>query len=227
MVKNKIELAQMIDHTNLKPFITNEKWKELCEQANEYQFKTIAINNAGILFCYEILSQMPNSVLIDAAIGFPLGASTLETKLFETKDAIEKGAKEVDYVLNISALKNRDLAYIKKEMQGITTICRNHSVTSKVILETCYLKDDEKKQVCEIATQVGIDFVKTSTGFGTAGASVQDITLMKSIVGESCKIKASGGIANLEQAYMMIQAGASRLGTSKGIEIIKEFEKEN
>lgn len=216
--------AQMIDHTLLKPNISNADWKIHCEQAITYGFKTVAINNAGIVICREYLRG--SNILIDAAVSFPLGQSTLETKLMETLDAIEKGADEVDYVINVAEVKNRNWAYIEKEMQGIVDICRDSQVTSKVILETCYLTDPEKRRICEIAVRVLPDFVKTSTGFGVGGATVADVELMKACVGDAVKIKASGGIRDLDTFLSMLEAGASRIGTSSGIKIIEALSKQ-
>ena len=213
--------AGMIDHTLLKPFITNEDWKVLCEEAVQYGFKTVAINNAGISICKNYLNQ--SKVLVDAAVSFPLGQCTLETKIFETRDAIEKGAGEVDYVVNIVELKNGNWNYIEKEMASIVAVCCEHGVTSKVIFETCYLTDDEKRNLCDVALKVGPDFVKTSTGFGTGGATIDDVRLMKSSVGDTIKVKASGGIRDAKTFLAMIEAGASRIGTSSGIKIIEEF----
>ena len=213
--------AGMIDHTLLKPFITNEDWKVFCEEAIKYGFKTVAINNAGISICKNYLSQ--SDVLVDAAVSFPLGQCTLETKIFETRDAIKKGAGEVDYVVNIVELKNGNWNYIEKEMASIVAVCREHGVTSKVIFETCYLTDDEKRNLCDVALKVQPDFVKTSTGFGTGGATIDDVRLMKSSVGDSIKVKASGGIRDAKTFLAMIEAGASRIGTSSGIKIIEEF----
>lgn len=213
--------ARMIDHTLLKPFIMNEDWKVLCEEAMKYDFKTVAINNAGISICKNYLSQ--SDVLVDAAVSFPLGQCTLETKIFETRDAIEKGAGEVDYVINIVELKDGNWNYIEKEMASIVAVCREHGVTSKVIFETCYLTDDEKRKLCGVALKVGPDFVKTSTGFGTGGATIKDVRLMKSSVGDSIKVKASGGIRDAETFLAMIEAGASRIGTSSGVKIIEEL----
>lgn len=216
--------ANLIDHTNLKPYITNSDWQLLCQQAIDYGFKTVAINNAGIAVCREYLKGSP--VLVDAAVSFPLGQCTLETKVFETRDAIAKGAGEVDYVINLSELKNANWGYIKEEMHQIIDICREQKVTSKVIFENCYLEEDEKKQLCEIALRVKPDFIKTSTGFGTGGATVADVCLMKSMVGDDIKIKAAGGIRTASDFLALADAGANRIGTSSGISIIEEMMKE-
>jgi deoxyribose-phosphate aldolase len=216
--------ANMIDHTNLKPFITNEDWRMLCQQAINYGFKTVAINNAGITVCREYLKG--SSVLVDAAVSFPLGQCTLETKVFETDDAIKKGAGEVDYVINISEVKHAHWAYIEKEMRQIVEICREHRVTSKVIFENCYLEDDEKKKLCEVALTVKPDYIKTSTGFGTGGATLEDVCLMKSMVGDEIKIKAAGGIRTVAYFLALVDAGANRIGTSSGMKIIEEMRTE-
>lgn len=214
-------LASMIDQTLLKPFVTYEDLRKHCEKAMEYSFKTVAINNAVIPFCSKVLKG--SNVVCDAAVSFPLGQCTLETKLFETEDAIKKGAAEVDYVINMTELKSGNIAYIEEEMRAITNLCRQNNVTSKVIFENCYLTEDEKKILCEIACRVKPNFIKTSTGFGTDGATLEDVRLMKSIVGEEVKIKAAGGIRTIEQALSMIEAGAERIGTSCGVEIVEAF----
>ncbi len=215
------ELAKMIDHTILKPNISNEDLRKHCEDARKYNFKTVAINNAVVVFCKELLEG--TDVLCDAAVGFPLGQSTVETKVFETKDIIEKGAGEVDYVINIVEVKNRNWDYVEDEMRRIVEACNDKNIVSKVILETCYLTDEEKRKVCEIAVKVKPTFVKTSTGFGDGGATVEDIRLMKEVVGDSIKIKASGGVRTIDDAIAMIDAGASRLGTSQGVKIVEEY----
>ena len=215
------QLAKMIDHTLLDNHTTNQQLKQHCETAIAYGFKTVAINNAVIPFCAQVLKG--SDVLIDAAVSFPLGQCTIETKVFETRDAIAKGAGEVDYVINLVEVKNGNWDYIRREMQEIVAVCRAHNVVSKVILETCYLTHDEKIKICEIAAEVRPDFVKTSTGFGTGGATVEDIVLMKSVVKDAVGIKASGGVRTIEQALAMIEAGATRIGTSKGCDIIDSY----
>ena len=215
------ELAKMIDHTLLKPFISNEDLRKHCEDAIKYNFKTVAINNAPVPFCKKFLEG--TDILCDAAVGFPLGQSTIETKVFETQDVIKKGAGEVDYVINIVEVKNSNWDYIEDEMKRIVNVCNENNVVSKVIFETCYLTDEEKIKICEIASKVRPTFVKTSTGFGTGGATAEDIKLMKKCVGDDIKIKASGGIRTVEDALSMIEAGARRLGTSQGVKIIEEY----
>ena len=198
------QLANMIDHTNLKAFADDAAFEKLCDEAKKYNFKMVAINPAQTVRCKKKLEGSP--VHVGAAIGFPLGQTTLECKIFETKDAIEKGADD-----------------IKKEMEEIVKICREAGKTSKVIFENCYLTDDEKRKVAEIAKEVKPDFIKTSTGFGTGGATVEDVKLMKSVVGDEVKVKAAGGIRDLKTALAMIEAGAERLGTSAGVAIVEEY----
>ena len=204
------QLANMIDHTNLKAFADDTAFEKLCDEAKKYNFKMVAINPAQTVRCKKKLEGSP--VHVGAAIGFPLGQTTLECKIFETKDAIEKGADEIDYVINVAELKNKNYDYIKKEMEEIVKICREAGKTSKVIFENCYLTDEEKA-----------DFIKTSTGFGTGGATVEDVKLMKSVVGDEVKVKAAGGIRDLKTALAMIEAGAERLGTSAGVAIVEEY----
>lgn len=215
------QLANMIDHTNLKAFADDAAFEKLCDEAKKYNFKMVAINPAQTVRCKKKLEGSP--VHVGAAIGFPLGQTTLECKIFETKDAIEKGADEIDYVINGAELKNKNYDYIKKEMEEIVKICREAGKTSKVIFENCYLTDDEKRKVAEIAKEVKPDFIKTSTGFGTSGATVEDVKLMKSVVGDEVKVKAAGGIRDLKTALAMIEAGAERLGTSAGVAIVEEY----
>lgn len=215
------QLANMIDHTNLKAFADDAAFEKLCDEAKKYNFKMMAINPAQTVRCKKKLEGSP--VHVGAAIGFPLGQTTLECKIFETKDAIEKGADEIDYVINVAELKNKNYDYIKKKMEEIVKICREAGKTSKVIFENCYLTDDEKRKVAEIAKEVKPDFIKTSTGFGTGGATVEDVKLMKSVVGDEVKVKAAGGIRDLKTALAMIEAGAERLGTSAGVAIVEEY----
>lgn len=218
------QLANMVDHTNLKAFADDAAFTKLCDEARKYNFKMVAINPAQTVRCKEKLKD--SLVHVGAAIGFPLGQTTLECKIFETKDAIKKGADEIDYVINVAELKNKNYDYIKKEMKEIVKICKEAGKTSKVIFENCYLTDDEKVKVAEIAKEVKPDFIKTSTGFGTGGATVEDVKLMKSVVGDEVKVKAAGGIRDLKTALAMIEAGAERLGTSAGVAIVEEYMKQ-
>lgn len=217
------ELSKMIDQTLLKPSATRRELEDHCRIAAKYGFKTVALNNAPISFCRQVLDG--SGVLCDAAVSFPLGQSTIETKVFETEDVIQKGAGEVDYVINISELKSGNYEYVEREMREIVSVCRKYQVTSKVIFENCYLTEDEKRKLCEIALKVRPDFIKTSTGFGPSGAKLEDVKLMKACVGDAVRIKAAGGIRTIEDALRFIQAGASRLGTSAGVEIINQYQK--
>ena len=218
------QLANMVDHTNLKAFADDAAFTKLCDEARKYNFKMVAINPAQTVRCKEKLKD--SLVHVGAAIGFPLGQTTLECKIFETKDAIKKGADEIEYVINVAELKNKNYDYIKKEMEEIVKICKEAGKISKVIFENCYLTDDEKVKVAEIAKEVKPDFIKTSTGFGTGGATVEDVKLMKSVVGDEVKVKAAGGIRDLKTALAMIEAGAERLGTSAGVAIVEEYMKQ-
>lgn len=215
------QLAGMIDHTFLKPFGTAENIEKLCAEARKYEFAMVAINPAEVETCVKLLEGSP--VRVGAAIGFPLGQTTTECKAFETRDAIEKGATEIDTVINVRALQKGRLDIVKKEIEDMVTICRPAGVICKVILETCYLSDAEKETVCQIAKEAGVDFVKTSTGFGTAGATVEDVTLMRRVVGPEIGVKAAGGIRDLDTALAMIKAGATRIGTSSGVSIVEAY----
>lgn len=215
------ELAKKIDQTLLKPFATYEDLHKHCETAAIYGFKTVAINNVHIPLCANILKG--SGVLCDSAVSFPLGQSTLEIKVFETCDAISKGAGEVDYVINISALKSGDWEYIRKEMSAIVTACKSRGVVSKVIFENCYLTKAEICRLCDIALDVRPTYIKTSTGFGTGGATIEDVRLMKQCVGNLVKIKAAGGIRSAQDALAFLDAGADRIGTSAGVAIIEQY----
>lgn len=215
------QLAGMIDHTFLKPFGTAENIEKLCAEARKYEFAMVAINPAEVETCVKLLAGSP--VRVGAAIGFPLGQTTTECKAFETRDAIEKGATEIDTVINVRALQKGQLDIVKKEIEDMVAICKPAGVICKVILETCYLTDAEKETVCRIAKEAGVDFVKTSTGFGTAGATVEDVALMRHVVGTEIGVKAAGGIRDLDTALAMIKAGASRIGTSSGVSIVEAY----
>lgn len=218
----KEQLQRMIDHTFLKAFATHADFDKLCGEAKENNFAMVAINSSPVAYCKSLLQG--TDVHVGAAISFPLGQTTIETKVFETKKAIEEGADEIDYVINIGELKMGNYEYIREEMARIVEVCRNAGIIIKVIFENCYLTKEEIKKVAEIALEVKPDFIKTSTGFGTSGALVEDVALMKSVVGDAVKVKAAGGIRDWETCRKMIEAGAERIGTSAGIEIVKQFE---
>lgn len=214
-------IARMIDQTLLKPYATDAELRAFCEESAKYHFAMVAINSAPVKVCREVLKD--SDVHVGAAIGFPLGQTTIEVKCFETETAIAEGADEIDYVINIGKAKAGDWAYIEEEMRRIVEICRRHGRLIKVIFENCYLIDEEKTELCRIALKVKPDFIKTSTGFGTGGATVEDVRLMKSIVGDAVGVKAAGGIRSLADALKMIEAGATRLGTSAGVRIMEEL----
>ncbi len=215
------QLAKYIDQTLLKAYVNEDDFQNFCEESARYHFKMVAINSAPVKLCKGFLKD--SDVLVGAAIGFPLGQTTIDVKLYETQKAIEEGADEIDYVHNIVALKSGKYDYVKKEMQEITELCRAEHKTIKVIFENCYLTQEEKKILCNIALDVGPDFIKTSTGFGSGGATVQDVSFMKACVGDTIQVKAAGGIRSLDDALRMIDAGATRIGTSAGVKIVEEF----
>ena len=213
------ELASYIDHTNLKPNATKEDIKKLCSEAIDYKFKGVCVNPSAILYAKELLKG--KKIKLIAAVGFPLGASQSSSKAFETKEAISSGADEIDMVINIGALKEKQYDVVYQDICAVVNEAGPHVV--KVILETCFLDRDEKIIACALAKVANASFVKTSTGFGPKGASTEDVTLMKSIIGNDMEVKASGGIKTLEDALKMIAAGATRLGTSQSVKIINEL----
>ncbi|MCM2606149.1 deoxyribose-phosphate aldolase [Rossellomorea marisflavi] len=212
------QIANMIDHTLLKPESTKEQVEILCQEAKEYTFASVCVNPTWVAYAHELLEG--TQVKVCTVIGFPLGASTPEVKAFETKDAIANGATEVDMVINISALKSGDDALVKRDMEAVVAASKGKAL-SKVIIETCLLTDEEKVKACKLAVEAGADYVKTSTGFSTGGATVADITLMRKTVGPDIGVKASGGVRSLEDAQNMIEAGATRLGASSGVKIMQ------
>jgi deoxyribose-phosphate aldolase len=215
------QLALMIDYTFLKPNGTYEDMVKHCAEARQYGFAMVAIHPSEVERCVQLLHGCP--VRVGAAIGFPLGQNTPAVKEFEIKDAIARGADEIDMVINIRALLSGDLPVVQQEITSMVRACQAGCLTSKVILETCYLTDEQKRLVCKVALEEGADFVKTSTSFGLAGATVADIFLMRSVVGDQMGVKASGGIRDLKTALEMIAAGATRLGTSSGVAIVEEL----
>lgn len=215
------EVAGMVDHTNLKAFATREDFQKLCDEAVQYGFKSVAINTYPVAMCREMLQG--TEVLTGAAISFPLGQTTIATKVAEAKNAVADGCQEFDYVLNVGKVKEHDYAYIEEEMRQMVAVAREAGICAKVIFETCYLTEEEIIEVAKIASRVRPDFVKTSTGFGTAGAKAEHVRLMKAYAGPEVQVKAAGGIRSWAAAREMIEAGATRLGTSGGIRIIEEM----
>ncbi|MBU9724930.1 deoxyribose-phosphate aldolase [Diplocloster modestus] len=211
-------IAGYVDHTILKPQATTEDVKKLCEEAKKYSFASVCINPKHVSFAYDILKD--TTVQVCTVIGFPLGANTSEIKALEAKKAVEDGAGEVDMVIDIGAAKEHDYARVKEDVAAVRAAAKSPTIL-KVIIETCLLTDEEKVEVCKVCKEAGADFVKTSTGFSTGGATVEDVALMYKTVAPEVKVKASGGIRNKEDADAMIKAGASRLGTSAGIKIVE------
>ncbi|MBP1889496.1 deoxyribose-phosphate aldolase [Clostridium moniliforme] len=213
---NKNELARMIDHTILKPEAKGEDVKKICDEALEYKFASVCVNPTRVKEAYEILKG--SEVKVCTVIGFPLGATTTNTKVFETKDAIANGATEVDMVINIGRLKDKDYDFVKEDIKSVVEAAKGKALT-KVIIETCLLTDEEKVIACKLAKEAGADFVKTSTGFSTGGATKEDIKLMRETVGPDLGVKASGGVRSLKDAEDMIENGATRIGASASIAI--------
>ncbi|MGF6354158.1 deoxyribose-phosphate aldolase [Paenibacillus sp. 4624] len=211
------QLAKMIDHTLLRADATRNELTKLTEEAKQYQFASVCVNPGWVSYAAEQLKG--TGVDICTVIGFPLGASTSETKAFETKDAIAKGATEVDMVINIGALKDGKDDVVEQDIRAVVEAAAGTLV--KVIIETCLLTDDEKVRACQAAVRAGADFVKTSTGFSTGGATPEDIALMRRTVGPDVGVKASGGVRSLEDMQKMIEAGATRIGASSGVKIMQ------
>lgn len=213
-----MQFNQYIDHTALKADTDIKQIEKLCAEAREYEFFSVCVNSYYVKKAAALLQG--SSTKVCTVVGFPLGASTMETKRFEAMKAVAEGAKEIDMVINISAIKSGEWQYVLDDMSSLAQVCHQQGALLKVILETCLLTEEEKKKACELAVKAGVDFVKTSTGFSTGGATVEDVKLMRSIVG-TMGVKASGGIRDAETARKMIEAGATRLGTSASVEIIK------
>ncbi len=215
-----MELNSYIDHTNLKATATIEEIQKLCEEASKYHFASVCVHPYYVRLAKELLKGTP--VEIGTVVGFPLGANTIETKAFEAINAIENGATEIDMVINLGALKNKDFDYVKEEIEEIRDSIDGHVL--KVIIETCYLTEEEIIKMTEICNETFVNFIKTSTGFGSRGATVEDIKLIASHKNDVLEIKASGGIRDLQTAEAMIEAGATRLGTSSAISFLQKEE---
>ncbi|MBI2609189.1 MAG: deoxyribose-phosphate aldolase [Deltaproteobacteria bacterium] len=210
------DLAEFIDHTLLKPDVTRFQLEKLCKEAVEYNFKTVCVNSSNIPLVVEYLRG--SSVLPIAVVGFPLGAATTSAKIYESQEAIQNGAQEIDMVMNIGALKSQDYEIVFKDIEGVVRACK--SVPVKVILETAMLGHEEKIIACVLSKLAKAAFVKTSTGFGPGGATVEDVKLMRKTVGTSMGVKASGGIRTYQDAVKMIEAGANRVGASSSVAIV-------
>lgn len=214
----RAQLALMIDHTQLRPYATLEDLRELCQEAIEHGFAAVSIMPAWASFCAKQLAG--TSVAVNICVGFPLGANTANIKVEEAREAVRNGGTEIDMVINIGALKSGYADFVEKEIATVVKAVRGTPV--KVILEASYLNDPEKVAVCEMSARSGAAFVKTSTGYGQGGATVEDVALLKQTVGGRLGIKAAGGIRTYGQAMAMIQAGATRIGTSAGVEILDD-----
>ncbi|MDM5193154.1 deoxyribose-phosphate aldolase [Bacillus hominis] len=212
-----MNIAKLIDHTVLKPDTKKEDVMKVLEEAKKYNFASVCINPTWVKLAAEELTG--HDVDVCTVIGFPLGANTTETKVFETKDAIAKGATEVDMVINVGALKDGDNEFVEKDIYEVVQVAKGKALV-KVIIETCLLTDEEKVRACELSVKAGADFVKTSTGFSTGGATAEDIVLMRKTVGPNVGVKASGGVRTREDAEKMIEAGASRIGASASVAIV-------
>jgi deoxyribose-phosphate aldolase len=213
-----MSINRYIDHTALKADTSLTQIEKLCGEAKEYDFFSVCVNSYYVRKAAQLLAGSTTNVC--TVVGFPLGASTMETKRFEAMKAIAEGAKEIDMVINVSAVKSGQWQYVLDDMSSLAQVTHQQGAILKVILETCLLTESEKRQACDLAVRAGVDFVKTSTGFSTGGATAEDVKLMRSIVG-NLGVKASGGIRDVETARKMIEAGATRLGTSASVEIMK------
>ena len=216
------DFARLIDHTNLQPDATYADMERLCEEARRYHFRMVAINSGQTARCASLLAG--TDIHVGAAIGFPLGQTSIATKVFETRDAIENGANEIDYVANLTEVKEGNWGYVTEEMAQIVGVCREAGVVSKVIFETCLLTQEEMLGLCRVASGVLPDFVKTSTGFSTGGATVEDVRLMREHVDPRVKVKAAGRIRSAETFLTMLEAGAERVGATRSITIIEGLE---
>lgn len=215
------EFNKLFDHTILHPTTTEAQLKEICKEVIRYGFCSIAVNTGMVSACARFLEG--SDIKVDAAVGFPLGITTIELKAAETEEAIKNGASEIDYLVNIGKVKEGDFEYIKKEMETIVAICRKHRVVSKAIFENCYLTDEEKIMLCRVADSVKPDYIKTSTGFGPSSATVEDVRLMRENTCKEVKVKAAGGVRDLKSCYAMLEAGAERIGCSSSTKVADEF----
>ena len=212
-----MKLSKYIDHTLLKPQAQEAELKKLCKEAVENEFAAVCVNPTNVAFCAEQLAG--SNIKLASVVGFPLGASIPSIKSAETLMAVEDGANEIDMVINVAALKDKKHELVEADIKAVVDSAEGNTV--KVIIETCLLTDEEKIKACELAKNAGANFVKTSTGFSTGGATIEDVVLMHKTVGNELKVKASGGVRSYEDAMAMIEAGASRIGTSSGVAILQ------
>ncbi len=219
VIPNDLDLAKLIDHTLLKPDATQEQIAQLCFEARKYGFASVCINPTWVELCAKLLEG--STVKVCTVIGFPLGATSPEVKSFETQVALSHGATEIDMVINVGALKARDLDLVAKDIRGVVAVAHTGKSIVKVIIEAILLSDEEKTIACLLAKEAGADYVKTSTGFASGGATVHDVALMRRVVGPEMGVKAAGGVRTYEDAENMIKAGATRIGASAGVKIIQ------
>ena len=224
VIPQDLNVAGMIDHTLLKPDATQQEIAQLCFEARKYGFASVCVNPTWVSLCAQLLQG--STAKVCTVIGFPLGATPPEVKAFETKNALDHGATEIDMVINIGALKARDLELVAKDIRGVVTTAHARDIIVKVIIEATLLTDEEKNIACLLSKEAGADFVKTSTGFAGGGATVHDVELMRRAVGPEMGVKASGGVRTFEDAESMIKAGATRIGASAGVKIIQGPSKE-
>jgi deoxyribose-phosphate aldolase len=215
-------LAHMIDHTVLKPDATQDQIAQLCYEARKHSFASVCVNPSNVKLCAQLLKG--SEVLVCTVVGFPLGATSTEVKVFETQQAIQNGATEVDMVINVGALKSRDYELVEQDVAAIARACHAGNAILKVIIEAALLTDEEKVIACQLAKMANADFVKTSTGFGPGGATIEDVALMRRVVGPTMGVKAAGGIRTYEDAQKMVAAGASRIGASASVKIVQGAE---
>ncbi len=215
------ELARYIDHTLLKPDATEAHIRRVCEEALAYHFASVCVNPTWVPLVREMLDG--SDVAVCTVVGFPLGATLPEVKAFETETSIRLGAREIDMVINVGRLKSGQDEYVRKDIEAVVTAAHAHGAIVKVIIEAALLTDEEKVRACRLAQSAGADYVKTSTGFGPGGATVEDVALMRRVVGDRMGVKAAGGIRTAEAALAMIEAGATRIGASAGVKIVEEM----
>jgi len=220
------KLAKMIDYTILKPEATKRDVSKLCEEAKNYRFASVCVSPTYVSLASDLL--VASDVKVCTVVGFPMGFNTSEVKAFEARTAVEKGARELDMVINIGALKSKDYNLVMRDIEKVVSVAKGSGeVLVKCIIECCLPSDEEKVKACLLAKQAGADYVKTSTGFASGGATKHDVKLMRETVGENMGVKASGGIRNLKDALTMIEAGATRIGTSTAVQVIQELSKKN
>jgi deoxyribose-phosphate aldolase len=218
-------VARYVDHTLLKPEATKDQIAQLCYEARKYEFASVCVNPTHVKLCSDLLNG--SSVKVCTVIGFPLGASSTDVKVFETETALHDGASEIDMVINIGALKAKDYDLVSKDINGVVRMAHASGAIVKVIIETALLDEDEKVTACLLSKEAGADFVKTSTGFSGGGATVEDVALMRKVVGPEMGVKASGGVKSYEDAKNMVKAGATRIGASAGVKIVQGEREQN